>query len=123
MRILTFVLTGLSFAVPAAYAQDPVKVDPKHYQVEFENEHVRVLRITYAPGEKSVMHEHPGAVAVFFTDGETRMTLPSGETEPSPPMKKNTAVWTPAATHLPENVGETPIELILVEVKATRGGN
>jgi quercetin dioxygenase-like cupin family protein len=37
--------------------------------VEFENEQVRVLRIGYGAGEKSVMHEHPNAVAVFLTDG------------------------------------------------------
>ena len=46
---------------------DPVKVDAKHYKVEFENESVRVLRISYAPGEKSVMHYHPNAVAVYLT--------------------------------------------------------
>jgi hypothetical protein len=37
-------------------AQDPVKVDAKHYTVEVENDKVRVLRIRYGPREKSVMH-------------------------------------------------------------------
>ena len=46
-----------------AMAQDPAKVDAKHYKLEFENDQVRVLRITYGPGEKSVMHEHPDAMA------------------------------------------------------------
>ena len=32
-------------------AQDPVKVDPKHYSVVFENNAVRVLHIHYAVGE------------------------------------------------------------------------
>ena len=41
-------------ALPLA-AQDPVKVDPKHYKVELENAQVRVLRIHYGPHEKSVM--------------------------------------------------------------------
>ena len=31
----------------AAMAQDPVKVDSKHYTVEQENSQVRVLRIHY----------------------------------------------------------------------------
>jgi len=39
-------------------AQDPVKVDPKHYTVVFENDAVRVLHIHYGVGEKSVMHSH-----------------------------------------------------------------
>lgn len=44
-------------------AQDPVKVDPNHYMVDFENDDVRVLRIRYAPGEKSEMHGHPKSAA------------------------------------------------------------
>jgi hypothetical protein len=31
--------------MPQPTADDPVKVDPKHYKVEFENDRVRVLRI------------------------------------------------------------------------------
>ena len=68
----TLILAGVIAYGVAAHAQptgggktDPVKVDPKHYKVEFENESVRVLRISYAPGEKSVMHYHPNAVAVY----------------------------------------------------------
>ena len=34
---------------------DPVAVDPGHYTVEFENEHVRVVRIRYGAGEGSSM--------------------------------------------------------------------
>src|ERR1039458_7259585 len=60
-------------AQPAGGKADPVKVDAKHYKVELENESVRVLRITYGPGEKSVMHYHPNSVAVFLTDGKTRI--------------------------------------------------
>ena len=46
-------------AAAPALAQDPVAVDPDHYKVVFENDQVRVLRITYGPQEESVMHEHP----------------------------------------------------------------
>ena len=37
----------------AVLAQDPVKVDPTHYKVVFENASVRVLKIDYAAGAKS----------------------------------------------------------------------
>ena len=107
-------------AVPA-FAQDPVKVDPKHYKVELENERVRVLRITYGPGEKSVMHEHPGSVAVFLTDGQVKFTLPDGKSQLTP-AKAGSAVWTAAGKHLPENVGDKPFELILVELKGNPTG-
>ena len=68
-------------ARPTPAGQDPVMVDPKHYTVEFENDRVRVLRIKYGPGEKSVMHIHPASVAVFLTEGHTRFTYPGGKVE------------------------------------------
>src|ERR1700720_3292244 len=33
---------------------DPLKTDPKHYSLEFENEWVRVLRVRYPPHENGV---------------------------------------------------------------------
>ena len=95
---------------------DPVKMDPKHYKVEFENESVRVLRISYGPGEKSVMHDHPNAVAVYLTDGTTRMTTADGKSQDMPAKTGGTS-WTPAGSHLPRNVGNKPFQVILVELK------
>ena len=106
----------LAAAMPAR-AQDPVKVDAKHYKVEFENDQVRVLRVTYGPHEKSVMHEHPGVLAVFLTDGQSRFTFPDGKAQDAP-FKAGTTMWTPAGKHLPENTGDKPFELIVVEMKA-----
>jgi quercetin dioxygenase-like cupin family protein len=97
-------------------AQDPVKVDPKHYTVVFENDSVRVLRIYYAVGEKSVMHSHPDSVAVFLADQKAKMTHPDGKSEETS-GKKGEAIFTPAGAHLPENIGTGPIDLILVELK------
>lgn len=118
MRKVSFVaaaVLGVVFTVPSM-AQDPSKVDAKHYKVEFENDQVRVLRIKYGPKEKSVMHEHPGAVAVFLTDGNVRFASPDGKTQDSA-VKAGTSQWTPAGKHLPENLTDKPFELVLVEVK------
>jgi quercetin dioxygenase-like cupin family protein len=116
-RALFFVpvLLLLATVVPAT-AQDPVKVDSKHYKLEFENAQVRVVRITYGPHEKSVMHEHPANVAVFLTDGQGRFTLPDGKTQDIP-MKAGTVQWDGGGKHLPENVGDKPFEVMLVELK------
>ena len=113
--IVTAAFALFASVVPAK-AQDAVKVDPKHYKVEFENDEVRVLRITYGAHEKSVMHEHPGAIAVFLTDGQVKFTFPDGKTQDAP-VKAGTTMWTPAGQHLPENMGDKPFELILVEMK------
>jgi quercetin dioxygenase-like cupin family protein len=110
--VATLVLYGANVAL----TQDPVKVDSKHYKVDFENDQVRVLRITYPPGEKSVMHDHPDAMAVFLTDHHVKFTYPDGKTE-EVRAKAGETRWTKGGKHLPENVGAKKFELILVELK------
>ncbi len=99
-------------------ALDSVEVDPLHYQVEFENDQVRILRITYGPHEKSVMHEHPAGVAVLLTDQAGRFNLPDGTTEERT-GKAGEVVWNEAVTHLPENLSDQALEVVLVELKTT----
>lgn len=114
-RILASALFILALTT-VALAQDPVKVDGNHYKVEFENAQVRVLRIKVGPGEKSVMHRHPNAVAIFLTDVNGKFTFPNGTSE-AVISKAGDARWTPAITHLPENVGDQPFEVVLIELK------
>ena len=97
-------------------SKDPVKVDSKHYKVEFENEKVRVLRIKYGSHEKSIMHGHPNAVAVFLADSQAKFTYPDGKTE-NIKMKAGQTAWFPPVEHLPENTSSKPISLIFVELK------
>jgi quercetin dioxygenase-like cupin family protein len=118
---VSLILAGALAYALVAQAQsgakaDAVKVDPKHYKVEFENEKVRVLRIAYAPGEKSVMHYHPDSVAIYLTDGKARMQTPDGKSQDSP-AKAGATAFAPAGSHLPSNVGDKPFEVLLVELK------
>jgi uncharacterized RmlC-like cupin family protein len=64
---------------------------------------VRILRIQYPPGDKSVMHEHPNSVAVFMSDQRVKFTYPDGKSE-EVPAKAGEAKWIPAGSHLPENL-------------------
>ena len=97
-------------------AQDPVQLDPKHYIVEFENERVRVLRVKFGPHEKSVMHGHPAAVAVFLTEAHFKFTFPDGKAEERRGSAGQT-LWMAEEEHLPENLSDQPAEIILVEQK------
>jgi quercetin dioxygenase-like cupin family protein len=102
--------------MPQPSAEDPVKVDPRHYKVEFENERVRVVRIKYGPGEKSVMHGHPESIAVFLTDAHAKFTYPDGRSEDID-AKAGSVQHMDAFTHLPESTGKTPFEVIQIELK------
>ncbi|HEX3353705.1 MAG TPA: hypothetical protein VHS34_12845 [Terriglobales bacterium] len=101
---------------PILSAQDATKVDPKHYSVVSENDQVRILKVHYGPHEKSVMHSHPAAVAVFLTDAKGQFHLPDGKTQ-AYDVKAGQAQYTAAGTHLPENTGDKGMDLILVELK------
>jgi len=114
-RAFYLALFLLAVAVPVM-AQDPVKVDSEHYKVMVENSSVRVLRIHYGPHEKSVMHYHPNSVAIPQTTGRVKFYLPGGKHEERD-MTAGQAIWTPAGRHLPENMSDSDMDVILVELK------
>ena len=116
LRNLLFCAAVCLFAASIASAQDAAKVDPKHYTVETENAQVRVLRVHYGPHEKSVMHSHPASVAVFLTDGSVRFTGPDGKTQDST-VKMGQVQYEPPQVHNPENTGDAPFDVIVIELK------
>lgn len=115
MRRILF-LTFFLIAAPIALAQDPVKVDGKHYTVMLDNDQVRVLKIRYGPKEKSVMHEHPASVVVFLSNAQVKFTLPDGSKVDNA-GKAGDVQFADAGTHLPQNVGRGTLEGVLVELK------
>ena len=120
MRIRSMVFLGVVLScgyTAAVIAEDAVKVDPKHYSVVSENAQVRILRVHYGAHEKSVMHSHPATVAVFLGTGNGRFTFPDGKTQDFA-AKLGDAVYTPAVTHLPENTGDQPFDVIVIELKS-----
>ena len=109
------IIVGISFIAALfiatiTVAEDAVVADPQHYTVEFENDKVRIIRIKYGPGEKSVMHTHGAHVVITLTENESRMT----ETATT---VAGAAEWGDATEHLPENLSDEPLEVILIEVK------
>lgn len=114
----------LAVSVGCAGAEEPpeeypdaVTADPEHYTVEAENDAVRILRITYGPGESSVMHYHPANCAIYLTDQSATFELPSGEVEEVPAEEPGSVNCVDAGAHLPTNTGDQPLELVLLELK------
>jgi quercetin dioxygenase-like cupin family protein len=106
----------LCLAASLAAAQDPTKVEPKHYKLQFENERVQVVSVHYGPHEKSEMHDHPGGVSVSVTGGHLRFTDPSGKvTEVY--AKAGEARWFPPFKHKVENLGDEPYNGVYIGIK------
>jgi hypothetical protein len=123
MRFFSIALLVLLFSFPAA-AQDPTKVDPQHYKVIFEDTSIRVLRLTYGPHEKSVMHEHPyGSCVIFITEFHGKSTDPDGNvtTEDHGPGEVACDTYRRGKfSHLPENTGDKAFQVILIERKSAQ---
>lgn len=108
-------VTSLAAQRGAAAFPDAVTADPRHYSVSFENELVRLLRVRYGAGEKSVMHRHPASCAVFLTDQTFNFTLPDAPAEPAT-VPRGALGCSDANVHLPENI-DRAAEFIMIEFK------
>jgi hypothetical protein len=104
------------FAQRAEPIPDAVSADPAHYSVSFENELVRLLRVKYGPGERSVMHAHTASCVVFLTDQTFDFTLPDGTTEPAS-VPAGALGCGDGNVHLPRNIGSEAAEFIMMEFK------
>src|ERR671939_690893 len=119
MRSLLKIAVVVCLALPIAGAQDPqdaTKTDSDHHKVEFENDQVRVVRYKIAPHEKTAMHSHPKNVQVMLTDHNLKVTTPDGKTTEAHGKAGQTA-WRTPATHMVENIGDQPVEGLLIEPK------
>ena len=114
MKLAGFVLAIA--AVGIAWAQDPTKVEPRHYKLDFENEHVQVVSVHYGAHEKSALHEHPGGVVVVINGGHLLFTDEKGNVR-EVYAKAGEARWFPAFKHRVENVGDTPYDAVYVGIK------
>jgi beta-alanine degradation protein BauB len=103
-------------AANVAAAQDPTKVEPRHYKLHFENERVQVVDVHYGPHEKSEMHDHPGGVVVVLSAGHLRFTDQNGKvTEVF--AKAGEARWFPPFKHKVENLGDEPYNAVYIGIK------
>jgi hypothetical protein len=108
----------------SASAQDPVKVAPEAYKLDFENEWVKVLRVHYAAKEKVPEHDHPatGAAYVYLNDSGPvvfkHVGLSYGAITRAAVKARSFRVWYAVKeTHEVENTEDTPSDSVRIEFK------
>jgi len=104
IRILEIDLKGEPAGAAPATTLDPVRVDPRHYTVEFENEYVRVLRVHFEPHEQGQNHEHLLNRVVFYINDQ-------------PNAKADDVRMAGAVTHVETNDSAHAADRIAVEIK------
>jgi quercetin dioxygenase-like cupin family protein len=120
LGVLVLVAIALVVSSPAAAQSlqelDSTTADPQHHSVVFENDQVRVVHYLVPAGQRTAKHSHPDGVNIFLTDAHYKNTTADVKiTELQ--AKTGTAAWRPALTHITENIGDKPLEGILVEPK------
>ena len=105
-----------------AAAQDPAVVNAKTVHVKLENDRVRVLEAILQPGEKEQVHSHPAYVTYVIAGGTVRNHFADGKTAEAE-LKTGDVLYRDPVTHWAENIGTTPLQLILVELKTPSPGD
>ena len=96
------------------------KLDPKDvannvYRFIMENERVRVFNATFKPGEIAAMHHHPDHVVYVLKGGKIKITS-EGKTNVLD-LETGKAIFLNEQVHEAENVGQSTLELLVVELK------
>jgi quercetin dioxygenase-like cupin family protein len=105
-------------ALPALGA-DPLETDPGKYTLVMENARVRVLRYRDNPGERTARHRHPDLVLHALGPFKRRLTLEDGKTR-EVELAAGDVMFLHGQEHVGENIGSTPTEALLVELKEPR---
>ena len=111
---------GMAGSAPMSDVPHAAEADSDHYTVEFENDVARLVRVTYGPGESSVMHWHPAHCVVYVTDAtDVTFELPDGQVVDTEPGERGAVNCVDAGAHLPTNGSDEALEVVLVELKGT----
>jgi hypothetical protein len=122
-RTISLSVIFLLFIITAS-AQDPLKVAPQAYKLEFENEWVKVMRVHYGPHEKIPAHDHTerAAAYVYLNDGGPvifkHIGLAYGAvTRPATKAGSFRLYKAIKEVHEVENTSELPSDFLRVEFK------
>ena len=108
-------------------AQDPLDAmiaAPAHHSILMENEQVRVLDTRLAPGERTPVHTHEWAGALyvlswsdFIRRDASGAILADSRSMAAKPMPGDALWLPPLPPHQVENVGDKDLHIIAVELK------
>jgi beta-alanine degradation protein BauB len=95
---------------------DPLKAAGNAYKFVSENNSVRLLKVTLKPGEKAAMHHHPDHVIYVLSGGKAKLTDFQGKIDVLE-LKTGDSMSLPAQSHQTENIGESTLDILVIELK------
>ena len=115
--VVVLLVTGIARSdASVTRTQDPLVVNSKTIALKLENPRVRVLEATLKPGDKEQTHSHPAYVIYVIAGGKFRNHATDG-TVTDGEFKTGDVIYRDPVTHWAENIGDSTIRLVLVELK------
>jgi quercetin dioxygenase-like cupin family protein len=94
---------------------DPLVSAKNVYSLINENNQMRVLKVNFEPGATAKMHHHPKHMAYVLKGGKLKLTS-EGKSQDLD-LKEGSAVFLDAQNHEATNIGDSVIDLLVVELK------
>ena len=95
----------------------PEKVSPEIYEVLLENEAVKVMKVTFSPGQEDNMHDHYPFTGYLLDGGKAQVTMPDGKVNEREFPSGFIAHNGNGIRHKVKNIGSNDINIILIEHK------
>ena len=95
----------------------PEKVSPEIYKVLLDNDDVKVLEVTFKPGQGDNMHDHNPMTVVVLEGGKAQTTLPDGTVNEQEIPSGVSFFAKEGQRHQAKNIGDNTIKILLAEYK------
>ena len=95
----------------------PEKVSPDVYEVLLDNETVKVMKVSFAPGQSDSMHDHYPFTFHLLDGGKAQVTMPDGTINERQIPGGFTGHNGQGVRHQVKNIGSEEINIILIEHK------
>lgn len=113
----------LMFAVISfhpAKAQDVVKTNPKQAKLLCDTAGVRMVLVSWKPGQQLAPHTHPVSEMYVLSGGQLTVTHTAGSVDTLNLKTGDYMQTPPEIQHTTKNTGKTNVKIILVEIKAKK---
>ena len=114
--IISTLAIALMLLARISFAADPLEVAPDMYKLKYQNDRVRVMEVTFQPGQAIAEHSHPDHFVYVEEGGNLKITKADG-TVTDAVLKVGDIIWINAETHHAVNTGTTVVRLWVTELK------
>ena len=101
------------------HSDDAINIAPHLHTVVFEDDAMRVLKVKVSPGDIAKMHWHPRNINYVLSPGKLRFEKPDGSSMIID-LAEGQVTSAGDGSHMVENVGESLVETVQVELKTAQ---